>query len=223
VISFSNTNMVRHSFIHLQMWEIALPTRGKCPCLATLPLDTLTGHPVRSCIFTVPRRLRKSPVTSWMAEYVDAPPAEGEVGGFVGDLILAAPKLNRITSLPIDVTDIPVATLYNNTMTTFISVMSRDLLVWDVDTGNRTAAFCIATHGQDLTSAAFDDRQRKLLVGRSDGIVLAINLLNGSEMKRGDSFGPVSKVMYHSSARCVVTTTTTGALVVFDDEPQVSE
>lgn len=160
-----------------------------------------------------------------MAEYGDLVAANWDEGsdpvGFVGDLIVGAPRLHRITSLPSETTDIAAAALFNKEMMNFVSVMARDVLLWHVDSGTRAGAFC-SISASEYTTACFDDRERKLFLGCYDGELSAINLANGAFMKAGAASAAITKILYHVAARCLVCGCADGALYVFDDEPQVS-
>ena len=194
-----------------------------------VPIEELVGHDIRSVVMTIPRRLRKRPVQRWTMEYVDAAAhdatAAAEGGehdmGVVGDVIVAAPKLHRVTTLPIDTTDVAVAALFNPALNCFVSVASRDVAVWTVDGGRRTDTYC-SDAPSDATAACFDDRRRKLFVGRADGTLSAINLVNGAVMKGGRAPASVLRVVYHHAARCLVASCADGTLLVLDDEPQTA-
>lgn len=186
-----------------------------------MTVEQLIGHPIHCATFALPRRLRRHRTIGWMVEHTDVHPSEVEHhAGFVGDLIVAAPKLHRVTSLPIDATEIPVAAIYNPTLHNFVTVMSRDAFVWDVDDGRRLAAFCDLSKGHDFNAACFDDRMRKFFLGRADSCIITVNLNNGAEMKCGETLGQVSRMVYHRRGRCLIVGTMRGALMVLDDEPQ---
>jgi len=217
-----------------KVWELALFGGGTVPCVMTYRADALAASPPRLCAITVAPRYRGK-TDAWMAEQrkagVGAEEADGGGGdgealgpGVVGDIVVAAPRLHRVVSIPMDATEPPAAVLYNPVMAHFLSVTQRDVLLYDYDTGKVTSIFStVATPGVELSAAVLDDRCRKLFVGRQDGSIVAVNLQNGAIMKSTVPDLPLQTVLamvYDHRDRLLIAVGGK-ALAVFDDETQV--
>jgi WD domain, G-beta repeat len=209
------------------------------PCIQTLRIDKLSGHFPSLCVFTVPQRLRTLRTETWMAEQQQssimtaaqmtaAASGKGEDGeneapgaGIIGDLIVAAPRMHRITTFPLELAEPPAGALYNEPLMCFVAVMPRDVLLWDTDTGKNANVFVDTSVDAEITCSCFDDRKRKLYLGRQDGSILTINLQNGALMKQGHVHkGSVTAIIYNDEDRCLIAGASDGSLTVYDDEPQ---
>ena len=147
--------------------------------------------------------------------------AAGNPIGLFGDLLIATQaRVFRVTTAAIDRTALPRAALYNSTLAMFVSTDSRDVTLWDADTGQSTVTFADASPSE-IVCACFDDRERKLLIGTGGGHVHCLNLKNGAFMKQGAGHtGSVVSLIYGKLDRCLLSTGWDGSLAVWDEETQ---
>lgn len=224
-----------------KLWEIAEHAGNTVPCLQSWRIDEISGFLPSHCVLISPSRLREEPMEIWMVEQMSeyssggggaaaggagilAGPKEADPDAFppgiVGDLIVTTPRMHRLPSLSIDLNEPPAAALYNPTLTCFVTAVGRDVSLWDADTGRQEEIFPDSAPS-DISCACFDDRKRKLFLGRVDGVVQALNLQNGATMKVGEVHrGSVTAVLYNDADRCIISAASDGSLAVYDDEPQ---
>lgn len=113
--------------------------------------------------------------------------------------------------------------VHNPVSHSFVTCVGTELSVWDDHNGRKTLELPKA-FPTDATAICFDDRKRKLIIGKADGVITAFNCLNGAEMKEVSvpHAAEVTSLVYHVKDRNLVSTSRDGSIMVHDEEPQDS-
>ena len=105
-------------------------------------------------------------------------------------------RLQQIVSRPEPL----VAVEFNATSFTIVSATATRVTVWDAISGRvlrAYAASAVCSAGASITSMCLDGRQRKFIVGDSNGCIRICNFTNGAVMKELDPHnGVVSSLVY---------------------------
>lgn len=76
--------------------------------------------------------------------------------------------------------------LYNHVMFAFVTLHPDCIKIWDARNGKLMNMYRDISNA-DLTACCLDERQRKMIVGDSEGKIYCVNIRNGVEMKRFES------------------------------------
>jgi WD40 repeat protein len=105
----------------------------------------------------------------------------GGIGGaYVYDGLSAAAKNPLLAD-----TEPIVAALYNDHFGTLVTASGSTIKCWSADTGVTQQIYRRCTDSA-ITALAFDNSQKKILVGDANGTIRILNGLNGSVMKESD-------------------------------------
>jgi WD40 repeat protein len=117
------------------------------------------------------------------------------------------------------VTDGPIRVACFNTQSlTIFTASERNVKIWDAVLGSLKQCYNHITNS-DITAACLDDRQRKFILGLSNGCVTVFNYQNGAVMKhftpQGDT--PVVKLIYSTHTKSVIAGYMDGLIRVYDE------
>lgn len=117
------------------------------------------------------------------------------------------------------VTDGPIRVACFNTQSlTIFTASERNVKMWDAVLGSLKQSYNnIVT--SDITAACLDDRQRKFILGLSNGCVTVFNYQNGAVMKHFTPQGetPVVKLIYSIHSKSVIAGYMDGLVRVYDE------
>ena len=115
-----------------------------------------------------------------------------------------------------------VKVLYVRPSLSFVTATAHSILVWDGLTGRIAKVFSSLVDreaNEEICDVITDDRERKLIVGTTQGQLLVINLENGAVMKELEPHhGPIGELLYHSSTRRVVSSSWDGSVQISEEE-----
>jgi len=93
--------------------------------------------------------------------------------------------------------------LFNEVMFVFITLHPDCVKIWDARNGKLMNMYRDISNA-DLTSCCLDERERKMIVGDSEGKIYCVNIRNGVEMKKFESHDEqITDLVYFVSGKDV--------------------
>lgn len=146
------------------------------------------------------------------------------------DILLASMRFQRLTIQKLSVYSPPVLSLFNSVFLTIFTIAGTTIRIWSAVDGGLVSEFkqvtetvglwrlgldcfpptqiCVdgvCVRVQDIISACFDDRERKIILGTQNGMVEVLNCMNGSLMKSGTSHSSeVTMLRYCKEDKCLI-------------------
>lgn len=116
------------------------------------------------------------------------------------------------------VESIPSECIYSETNFAFYTIAGSDISVWNARTGEQMSTYNTES---EITGCCLDDRERKIIIGRSDGKIEVLNTTNGIVMKEKPT-GTKDLIGCHYCAvdRMIVTISMDGVITVYDENDQ---
>ena len=115
---------------------------------------------------------------------------------------------------------LPIKVLYSAKLLMLIGMYVKDILFWSAVSGDEQKKIeNIGGHNVDCTAAILDDREAKLLIGDSSGIVSIYNCVNGVKLKEFPSTKLAVRFMLYTPDKTVIVVAGSGDLFIFDELP----
>lgn len=114
----------------------------------------------------------------------------------------------------------PLKVLYSAKLLMLIGMYTKDILFWSAVSGDEQKKIDnVGGHNIDCTAAVLDDREAKLLIGDSSGIVSIYNCVNGVKLKKFPSTKLAIRFMLYTPDKTVIVVAGSGDLFIFDELP----
>ena len=120
--------------------------------------------------------------------------------------------------------DVPNASLYaithvlfNRVFNTIMVAAGVELTIWSAETGRFEASFELEP-GTEITTMCMDDRERQLILGTQNGLVLVYTIANQAlaQSFTASRFGAVTHCYFRSSPRALVVATLVDGIALYD-------
>jgi len=116
-----------------------------------------------------------------------------------------------------------VKVLFNNEFFVFITIHASCIKLWDAHNGSLVTVLRDLTKGK-IVRGTMDHRQRKIILGDSNGRVSSFNLNNGAEMKKFKEHDQdVSDLQYVGDTKSLITCGFDGNIFISDDNAPTRE
>lgn len=114
----------------------------------------------------------------------------------------------------------PLKVLYSAKLLMIIGMYAKDILFWSAVSGDEQKKMeDVGGNGIDCTAAVLDDREAKLLIGDSSGVVSIYNCVNGVKLKEFPSTKLAIRFMLYTPDKTVIVVAGSGDLIIFDELP----
>ena len=114
----------------------------------------------------------------------------------------------------------PLKVLYSAKLLMIIGMYAKDILFWSAVSGDEQKKMeDVGGHGIDCTAAVLDDREAKLIIGDSSGIVSIYNCVNGVKLKQFPSTKLAIRFILYTPDKTVIVVSGSGDLCIFDELP----
>jgi WD40 repeat protein len=113
-----------------------------------------------------------------------------------------------------------VKVLFSSTLKLIVLVHTNEIVFWDAASGEEVKKVDNVgpvASAVNITTAEMDDRQRKVIVGDTRGVVTMYNMCNGIKLKTFPAVSSPIKFIMYSPDRKIIIVTASGDMYVLDE------